>query len=341
MRIGIVNHVELARVALKTAISATPGLEVAWVVNDGLEALENCKRDTPNLILMDLFMPVMGGVEATRHIMAECPCAILIVTSSVDDHADVVFEAMGAGALDAVSMPVLSQSQLDNHEFIHKIRTISRLLNMTQVAPVRSSASPSDRWLLAIGSSTGGPNALATILGRLPKDFAAAVAIVQHVDATFAEGLGDWLNNSCALPVRVAHEGDVLSAGTVLVAGTNNHMVYTRRQQLSYTQDPMSLVYRPSVDVFFSSLAQHWPGNTIAVLLTGMGRDGAEGLLKLRRKGAYTIAQNKETCAVYGMPKAAVELDAASVILPIDEIAQAIMRHITSQENLVKRNTAV
>lgn len=341
MRIGIVNDMDMACAAMRQVIAMTAGLEFAWEAHDGQAAIDHCAQDTPDLILMDLYMPVMDGVEATRQIMARSPCPILVVTSSVEDHAAMVFEAMGAGALDAVSTPTLvsSDGELQAKELVHKIRTIGKLLNI-QTLP-RCAPPVSDRWLLAIGSSTGGPNALAAILSRLPANIQLPVAIIQHVDEAFAGGLGDWLNKVSSLPVRVAREGDQLEPGKVLLAGTNNHMVYTRLNNLSYTPEPVSLVYRPSVDVFFDSLAQYWQGNIIAVLLTGMGRDGAEGMLKLKRKGAYTIAQNQDTCAVFGMPKAAIELHAADAVLPIDDIAQAILRHLTTNSNLVKRNTAV
>lgn len=340
MRIGIVNDLDMACVAMREVIAATAGLELAWEAHDGQSAVDHCLSDTPDLILMDLYMPVMDGVEATRQIMARCPCPILVVTASVADHAAMVFEAMGAGALDAVSTPtLLSRGGEDQaQELVQKIRTIGKLLNI-QTLPHYAPAS-SDRWLLAIGASTGGPNALATILSKLPANFPLPVVIIQHVDEAFANGLGDWLNKVSSLPVTVARDGGQLEPGKVLLAGTNNHLIYTRSNNLSYTPEPVSLVYRPSVDVFFDSLAQNWQGNLIAVLLTGMGRDGAEGMLKLKRKGAYTIAQNQDSCAVFGMPKAAIELHAADTVLPIDDIAQAILRHLSSHSNLLKRNTA-
>jgi chemotaxis response regulator CheB len=179
--------------------------------------------------------------------------------------------------------------------------------------------------LLAIGSSTGGPAALAILLAGLPKNFPAAVVIVQHVDERFAKGMAEWLNRDSPLPVRVAQEGDRLVAGTVLLACTNDHLILKAADRVGYTEAPRDFVYRPSVDVFFDSVSEHWRGETMAVLLTGMGRDGAKGLLTLRSKGNYTIAQDQATCAVYGMPKAAAMLGAAVDILPIERIAPRLI----------------
>lgn len=340
MRIAIVNDLRIAVETLRAIISTTPGLEVAWVAWDGAEAVERCQKDTPDLVLMDLFMPVMNGVEATKAIMTNTPCPIVIVTSSVDENAAVVFDAMGAGALDAVSTPILGEAGHDQaqKEFLGKIATISKLLSVSRGKPKHSFSAQCGKWLLAIGSSTGGPHALAKVLSHLPKDFPAAVVIVQHVDQSFAGGFGEWLNDQSTLPVRLAREGDVPEPGLVLVAGTNDHLIYTNRHCLSYTPDPVAMVYRPSVDVFFKSVADHWQGHTIGVLLTGMGRDGAEGMLRLRQKGEYTIAQNKDTCAVYGMPKAAVELNAAIDILSIDVIADAVIHQIAHHSSISRRN---
>ena len=177
-----------------------------------------------------------------------------------------------------------------------------------------------------IGSSTGVPNALAAILSRLPASFNAAITIVQHVDAQFTPGLVDWLNQQTPLSVRLASEGSHLEVGKVLIAAKNDHLSLQPNLSLSYTKDPINYPYRPSVDVFFKSVAQYWNRQGTAVLLTGMGRDGAEGLSLLRNKGWHTIAQNQATCVVYGMPKAAVELGAAVDVLPIEAIAATLLK---------------
>jgi chemotaxis response regulator CheB len=178
--------------------------------------------------------------------------------------------------------------------------------------------------LVALGASTGGPDALARVLAALPKPFPAAVVVVQHIAADFAANLATWLQGRSGLIVRLARDGDALRAGEVLLAGSNDHLVLRRDGKLGYTADPADYPYRPSVDVFFNSLATGWPKPGVAVLLTGMGSDGAMGLARLREAGWDTIAQDQATCVVYGMPKAAAELKAAGTVLPLPQIAAAI-----------------
>jgi two-component system, chemotaxis family, response regulator WspF len=329
MRIAIVNDMPIAVEALRRVVSSVSSYEMAWIARDGAEAVERCARDTPDLILMDLQMPVMNGVEATRNIMARSPCAILIVTSTVGGHAPDVFEAMGYGALDAICTPVLGRGgdPAGGTELLNKIARIGRLIGKPTPPPSPHILIPP---LLAIGASTGGPQALVALLSQLPDDFSAATVIVQHVDESFAPGLAEWLDQQVYLPVSVAIAGDRLAAGKVVIAATNDHLILQLNLTLQYVQEPIDYSYRPSVDVFFQSVAQHWPRPGAAVLLTGMGRDGAEGLKALRAAGWHTIAQDRESCAIYGMPKAALELDAAVEILPIEAIASACARKLSS-----------
>lgn len=337
MRIAIVNDMKMAIEALRRTLVSSPGYEIAWVAENGAEAVKRCAEDVPDLILMDLIMPEMDGVEATRQIMAKSPCAILIVTASVTQNVSLVFQAMGAGALDAVSTPTLAGDEKGHEEFLQKIRTIGRLLDANyrsshagHKAPTR--AEKPDNWLVVIGASTGGPAAVAKIISKLPADFQASVVVIQHVDESFAPGLAEWLDQQSALPVRLAREGDKIKNGVVLISGTNNHLAVKEGQILGYKVEPAATPYRPSVDVFFESMLANWSGRSIAALLTGMGKDGAEGLLKLRTNGVFTIAQSAETCAVYGMPKAAAELNAAVKILPIDRIAETILNHLAERK---------
>lgn len=347
MRIAIVNDMQMAVEALRRSIRSRAGYEVAWVAWNGEEAVRCCREDTPDLILMDLIMPVMNGVEATRRIMELSPCPILIVTNSVHNNAALVFDAMGAGALDAIRTPILEQSAAAGGEgsdgLFSKIDTIRKLSrtsarNAAQVhpAPAPEKDAGSRGPLVAIGSSSGGPGALATVTSVLPADLAATVVIVQHVDHLFARQLMVWLDEQSPLAFRVAREGEAPQPRAAYVAVTDDHLVLTGRGTFLYTPDPRDYVYRPSVDVFFESVAKHWDGPVLGILLTGMGRDGAAGLLKLRQSGHHTIAQDRSTSAVYGMPKAAVDINAAVQVLPIGEIARSITEftneHAYSQE---------
>jgi two-component system response regulator WspF len=178
--------------------------------------------------------------------------------------------------------------------------------------------------LLVIGASAGGPAALVKILSALPADLPAAVVIIQHIDEEFAIGMAEWLGHQSALPVRVALEGDRPEPGTVLLAATQEHLALNSDGALGYTPNPTDYPYRPSVDVFFQSVCKYWRGGGVGVLLTGMGRDGAIGLKALRSNGWHTIAQDRTSSAVYGMPKAAAALNAAVEILAIEKIAPAL-----------------
>jgi two-component system response regulator WspF len=330
MRIGIANDSVLAAEALRRVIARSGRHEVIWIAHDGADAVARCQRDRPDLILMDLFMPKLDGVAATRQIMARTPCAIVIATAQVQEHTGKVFEAMGAGALDAVSIPVLTDpgfAAAGAGELLAKIEIINKLLGApkpnrrpTPTAPPPRVTSNRAANLIAIGSSAGGPSALTNILATLPADLPASVVIVQHVDKQFAAGLTGWFATHTKLQVRVAAEGDRLEPGHVYLAGRDRHLILFSPTQLGYTSHPANTSYCPSVDVFFRSVAKLWRGRAIGVLLTGMGRDGAEGLKAIRDAGHHTIAQDKITSAVYGMPKAAMEIDAAQDILALDKI---------------------
>jgi len=292
---------------------------------------------------MDIIMPEMNGVETTRLIMQLTPCPILIVTSSVNKNSALVFEAMGNGALDAVNTPVLMGEDADGAQqtLLRKISMLELLTKSKIKNPPPVSALINDKSsgkgggsLVAIGASSGGPQALAEVLRRLPADFKSAIIIVQHVDSQFSQGLADWLDHQIKLPVRLAKQGDRPVAGNVLLAGSDDHLVLTSSGQLKYVEEPKSMPYRPSVDVFWDSLRKNWGGDLTAVLLTGMGRDGAQSMLELQRHGAYTIAQNEESCAVFGMPKAAIELKAAKQVCTLEGIAEILKRNDCLSSNL-------
>jgi len=333
MKIAIVNDLSLAIEAIRRVVTADGRHQVVWVAHDGAEAVEKCAGKKPDLILMDLVMPVLNGVEATRRIMARTPCPILVVTGTMDGPSNKVFEALGAGAIDAMETPILGAKdskgaamllekleELDGR--INHLDRTSKLPRITSAAPVTHQG----EHLVAIGASAGGPMALVEILSSLPADFPAAIIVVQHVDAQFTPGLAEWLGQHSHLPIRLAQKGDRPETGVVLMAATSDHLVFIGPHTLSYTNHPLSNVYRPSVDVFFQSVVKHWRGRATGVLLTGMGRDGAKGLKMMRDAGHHTIAQDRETCAVYGMPKAAVALGAAAEILPLNRIAGALQK---------------
>lgn len=339
MKIAIVNDVAMAAEALRRVVASTQEHQVLWIARTGLEAVRMCLDQRPDLILMDLNMPEMDGVEATRQIMEQSPCAILVVTGRPQDNVNQVFRALGAGALDVTATPVLQGQMGGDSELLAKIKTIGKLIrHSTEAAPPRV-ANGGERsegqvqTLVAIGASTGGPSAVARVLSGWTPPPGCAIVVVQHIDETFASHFAKWLDDQLAMPVRVIGEGDELVAGSVQIAKTNDHLLLDQNYRLRYDAAPRDYVYRPSVDVFFHCVAQHWRGDAVGILLTGMGRDGGDGLLAMRRAGKTTIAQDQASSAVYGMPRAAAELDAAQQILPLDKIGASLRNRIGAKLN--------
>jgi two-component system response regulator WspF len=341
MKVAIVNDSRAAAEVLRRILAEQPDFDVIWTAYSGDEALRLALAEQPDIVLMDLIMPGIDGAETTRELMQKAPCVIVVVTATTVGNRSLVFEAMGYGALDAVNTPTLNPNgDMSGAEpLLQKLRTVARLVTPAAKRPRTASASTSRSRvapgssrlpIVAIGASTGGPQALAEVISHLPADFPGTVLIAQHVDDQFAPALADWLQHHSALPVRIARDREPIAARSIWLAASPDHMVYDDDGLLHYTQHPRDTPYRPSADALFSSLAQPHRPIRIGVLLTGMGRDGAEGLLAMRKTGALTIAQDAATCVVYGMPKAAVELKAAAEVLPISAIGPRIVEAVSS-----------
>jgi two-component system, chemotaxis family, response regulator WspF len=335
MRIAIANSNVAGADILRAVVSSHPGYEITWIASSGSEAVKDTARDKPDLILMDPDLTVTGGFQAIQVIMKENPCAVLIVADEISKHTSKVFEAMGRGALDAISTPVIDMSGniKGGDELLKKIAVIERLIGKARMNgknehDIKRDPFQSFRSMIVIGSSTGGPKALTEILSNMPDVLNVPVVIIQHVDIQFVNGLAEWLAGHTKLKFVLAKEGICPEENTIYLAGTNDHLVIGDDLAFHYVAEPKDNPYRPSVDAFFLSVAHHWPGKGVAVLLTGMGRDGAQGLLALRKAGWHTIAQDEKTSVVYGMPKAAAQIDAAKEILPVEKIAEAVMRQI-------------
>jgi two-component system, chemotaxis family, response regulator WspF len=336
MRIAIVNDLALAREVLRRLVESVPGYSVAWTAADGAEGVRKASADRPDVILMDLIMPVMDGAEATRRIMESSPCPVLVVTASLGANFGKVYEALGAGGLDAVKTPVLGPDGRvrGGEALLERLARLARAGHGAGEVPARGAqpGTPTTRQaglpLVAIGASTGGPEAVAQVLRALAPAPPAPVVVVQHIAADFAPGLATWLQGRAGVPVGLAREGSAPGPGQVYLAGRDDHLVLKTDRRFAYTAEPKANPYRPSVDVFFESLGSAWPAGGVAVVLTGMRDDGARGLAGLRKLGWHTIAQDRQTSVVYGMPKAAVERNAAVEVLPLPAIGPAALAHL-------------
>lgn len=330
MRVAIIHDDDDAT-RLFSYMLAESGHEVIWTSQNSSEGIVLAKNKQPDLILLKLILSGSSASETIRTIISDVEnTTIVLINRSIKNHPGKVFDAMSAGALDAISEPSTDEPE-SMHEFKQKINNISKL---HKSAHSRQKATPpiveKDLPLVAIGSSTGGPAALVKVLSSFSSSTRAAIVVIQHMDNQFSRGMVKWLDEQTDIKVEIAKANQKPQAGIVYVAGTNDHLTLLKNGQFAYTEEPADYPYRPSVDVFFESAVTHWPNKIIGVLLTGMGRDGASGLLSLYNRDMLTIAQDQETSAVYGMPKAAAELNAAKQILPIGEIGDAINKALKS-----------
>jgi chemotaxis response regulator CheB len=333
MKIAVVDPSSQVVRAVERALAGS-GHSLEWHSASAVEALRRCDAQPPDLLLVGLRVSDLKAVELTRRLVAKRACAVVLLAGPAAEMAS-AYDAMGAGALDVVKAPSFdAQGEVLGAEALRaKIRTAGRLLGQTSSANLPALAPEADATapppLVAIGASTGGPQALLTVLSALPKPFAGAIVIVQHVDGEFSAGLASWLGDTSGMRVELARPGSMPTAGMALLAGTEEHLIMAAGGSLRYTPTPRELPYRPSVDVLFTSLVQHWKTPGVAALLTGMGRDGAQGLHKLRQAGWLTIAQDEASSVVYGMPKAAALLGAAARVLALVDVAPEIQSFVT------------
>jgi two-component system, chemotaxis family, protein-glutamate methylesterase/glutaminase len=347
IKVLVVEDSLTVRKRLVEVIRGDSELEVVAEAGNGRDAIELCRALRPNVITLDMHLPVMDGVSATEHIMGHFPTPILIVSSSTN-RGDLfkTYDALAAGAVDVLEKPTGDEADgAWERKFLAAIKLVSRIRVITHIrarlgsvgrALVARADGPAASWpqtseqacsVIALGASTGGPGALVDVLRDIPIGSPAAILLVLHIDELFSSAFADWLGTQTAHSVAYARGGETLASaeGRVFMAPPGRHLE-VRAGKLWLTSEPERHSCRPSVDVLFESLATECPRDVVACLLTGMGRDGAEGLLALRRAGAHTIAQDEETCVIYGMPREAALLGAAQRILPLGEIGGAVTR---------------
>lgn len=335
IRVLIVDDSPTVRERLVEVVGGDPDFEVAGCAGDGALAIELCQRLRPDVVTMDIVLPGTSGLEATEQIMAFCPTPILIV-SSADNRRDMfsTYDALAAGAVDVLEKPTGDEESwaadlLSALRVVARVRVIThpRLRLTSPERPRPGPRRPGGFRLVAIGASTGGPSAVRAILAALPKDFPLSVLVVLHVSEPFGLSLADWLNSHSRLPVRCARGGEVLDqvTGQVLLAPPGSHLVL-QGGRLQLSQSPPRHSCRPSVDVLFESVASEARESAIACLLTGMGKDGAQGLLKVRERGGFTLAQDEATSVVFGMPGEAALLGAAAEVVPLEGVVPRLLQ---------------
>jgi len=355
IRVVVVDDSALMRRFITEMLQRDPAIRVIGTASNGREAIDVVQQLRPDVVTMDVRMPVMDGLATTEHLMAYCPTPILVLTASLASYeVDITFKMLGAGALEVVEKPQNADARALDHaarDLVRRVKILSRVKVVTHLrgrrrasdagtpaarqithgseAPVRGrhsadGAAPPPAPAAApyglafptivIGASTGGPRVVHQILAGLPRQFPAAVVIVQHIAEGFSEGMAEWLASAGSLPVHVATEGRPLCPGEAIVAPDRRDLLVTPEGTV-HLSDSVLLIQRPSIDITMQAIADVCGPRTIGVLLTGMGRDGAYGMLAVRRRHGYTIAQDEASCAISGMPRAAMQLGAVMEVL--------------------------
>ena len=358
IRVLIVDDSPFMRKALERMLVAAEDIQVVGTARDGLDALEKIPQLKPDIVTLDVEMPRMDGLACLKKIMQDHPLPVLMVSSLTQEGAQATLEALALGALDfipkesSLASGSILQIQQDLQEKVRKLARSPRFRKPVPrpappsamparpgfPAPAPAAARPAPGGvivggmaeLLTIGCSTGGPKALQDLLPALPKGLPVPCLIVQHMPASFTKPFAERLNSICQVDVKEAENGETARPGTIYIAPGGIHMNYRQRGAQAYIElsaEPAESLHRPSVDVMFQSLAQECTKQILAMILTGMGSDGARGMQMLKAKGAHTLAEAEESCVVYGMPKAAFERGCVDQVAPLPEIAGILRRH--------------
>lgn len=352
IKVLVVDDSAVVRQTLTAILNSDPKIEVIGTASDPIFAAKKISQEVPDVITLDVEMPRMDGLTFLKKMMSQHPLPVVIISSLTEKGTETGMKALEYGALEIITKP-----QMNTKEFIEESRiricdavkaaAIAKISRRTSLTPITFTVQPkysADAILapandhsmikttdivIAVGASTGGTEALRVFLEALPVDI-PGIVIVQHMPENFTRSFAERLDSICRITVKEAQNGDTVTRGKALIAPGNHHMLLKRsgaKYYVEITQGPLVNRHRPSVDVLFRSTARYAGKNAIGIIMTGMGDDGAHGLLEMKEAGAFTIAQDEQSCIVFGMPKEAIALNAAKKILPLDKIASAIIAH--------------
>jgi len=349
IRVVVVDDSAFMRKAISTMLQKDTEIEVVGMARDGMEGLEMVRKLDPDVVTLDIEMPVMDGLTALKHIMMEMPRPVIMVSSLTTEGGEATLKAMEYGAVDFIPKQ-LSKVSLDivkiEKSLQSKVKTVVRKKGRLSASVTKSKprtakevsrtiqARPKGKVLrdiVVIGVSTGGPPAVQKVLGELPQDFPAAILIAQHMPGAFTGPFAKRLNDASALSVKEAEDRDLLTPGRVYIAPGGKHLSLcprTSRIELAVSSTPEDVIYKPSVNVLLSSAVNGLGQRTVGVIMTGMGSDGLEGAKDLKARKGRLLAQSEETCVVYGMPKAVIEAGLADDVVNLDDMAQAITNYL-------------
>jgi len=336
VRVLVVDDSALMRKLIPQMLAADESIEVVGTAMDGSFCLKKIEELKPNVVTLDLEMPGMNGIDTLKEVMRKQPVPVIVVSSHSTDGASVTMKALGLGAFDFVPKPKDPSAHMAEtaRELIAKVKAAAdcklkpRILPGTRPKPEKVPApAGAPNRVVAIGVSTGGPQALEYLLSQLPGDFPAAITVVQHMPDGFTDMFARRLDEVCPLRVKEAQSGDLLQPGRVLICPGNRHMRVKRLplgDVVVLGDEPRVNGHRPSADVLLKSAADEYKANAVGVLMTGMGDDGAEGLGAIKKEGGMTVAQNEESCVVFGMPKAAIERGYAIRVVGLDVMGSTL-----------------